>query len=350
MPANEYKIFQAQILNKDPINPRQYTVVQIPDGYKIVGVQLPSTMHNQSAPQLGSIVLVIQLDAYRAFILSILREPFGYLNANNQFRGYIPDLSQDGANPIQDGEIFMEATGPSSPTGEGIPGFGAHLYLGNNGCAQIESGSMAERLIIGGTASDDDHEVVLSADNGFIESNPNEVTMIQSTFNWDSLNTLQLGNVIANAASTVTIPLSELKMDTIGNVTLRNTVSGTGLSLGSLTMDTIGNVTLSSSISGVPKSTLELSNDGLITLNSGTLGSARITDPVVSNISIDPVFWQMITALQAFFLALSGFNGGSPVAQSQLGILGQAFLAQVPTAPSSLSSKISDGSKTVFIG
>lgn len=353
---SEYRIFQAQILAKDPTTPRAYSVVEIPNGQKLVGVQLGNALKDQSAPLLGSIVLVLQLDAFRSYILMVLREPFSFLSTNNQYRGFIPstgNVSQDiaiGANPVQDGEIFMEATGPSSPTGEGIPGFGAHLYLGNNGVAQIESGSMGERLIIGGQSSSDDHEVILSADNGFIESNPNEITQIQSTFNWDSLNNLQIGNVIANPATTVTIPLSELTMDTLGNVTLRNTVSGTGLSLGSLDIDTLGTVTLASSISGVPKSTLELSNDGFITLNSGVLGAARVTDPVTSNITIDPIFWQMITALQTFFTAISGFTGGSPVAQSQLGVLGLAFLAQVPVVPSSLTSKIATGSTTVLIG
>lgn len=351
MPANDYKIFQAQILNKDPINPRQYTVVQIPDGYKLVGVQLPNALKDQSAPLLGSVVLVLQLDSYRAYILSILREPFNFLDANQQFRGFIPDVTANLANPIQDGEIFMEATGPASPTGEGTPGFGANLYLGNNGCAQIQSGSMGERLVVGGTTSDDDHEVVLSADNGFIESNPNEVTQVQSTFNWDSLNTLQLGNVLTNQATPVTIPISELTMDTLGNVTLRNTISGTGLDLGSLKLDISGNVTLASSIAGAPQSEIQLTNAGTIFLNpTSSLAAARITDTVTSTIAVDQTYWQFINAIQSFFTVLSGFAGGSPVVQSQLGALGQAFLIQSPIAPPSLTSKISSGSNTVFIG
>src|SRR5579863_1113959 len=130
MAANDYKLFQAQILSKDPSAPRQYTVVQIPDGFKLTGVQLPNALKDQSAPLIGSIVLVAQIDTYRSYIVLVIREPFSVLSANNQFRGFIPstgNVSQDiatGANPIQDGEIFMEATGPASPTGEVIPGFG----------------------------------------------------------------------------------------------------------------------------------------------------------------------------------------------------------------------------------
>src|SRR5579863_10694399 len=107
-----YRIFQAQILAKDPTTPRQYSVVEIPNGQKLVGVQLGNALKDQSAPLLGSIVLVIQLDAYRSYILMVIREPFSVLTSNNQYRGFIPstgNASQDvliGANPIQDGEIF----------------------------------------------------------------------------------------------------------------------------------------------------------------------------------------------------------------------------------------------------
>lgn len=353
---SDYRIFQAQILAKDPVTPRQYSVVQIPSGQKLVGVQLGNALKDQSAPLLGSIVLVIQLDAYRSYILMVLREPFSVLSTNNQYRGFIPstgDASHDiaiGSNPIQDGEIFMEATGPTSPTGQNIPGFGAHLYLGNNGVAQIESGSMGERLIIGGEGSSDDHLVMLNADNGFIESNPNPITQIQSTFNWDDLNNLQLGNVITNPLTTDTIPLSELKMDTLGNVTLRNTTSPTGLSLGSLTMDIAGTVTLSSNLSGVEQSSVELTTLGTVVINNGSLGAARITDTVTSNITIDPVYWQFVTAIQNFFIALSTFQGSTPVVQSQLGSLAAAFILQSPIAPSSLTAKISSSSNTVLIG
>jgi hypothetical protein len=345
---NDYRIFQAQILAKDPVTPRQYSVVEIPNGQKLVGVQLGNALKDQSAPLLGSLVLVLQLDAYRSYILMVLREPYSFLSTNNQYAGFIPstgNVSQDiaiGANPIQDGEIFMEATGPSSPTGQGIPGFGAHLYLGNNGVAQIESGSMSEKLIIGGEGSSDDHEVILTADNGYFESNSG-TDNIQSTFNYttNSLTGLTEGLQVATQISTPTgttsieIPICQLTMDTIGNISLNNTTLGTGVSLASLKLNTSGNAALVGTT---------------ISLNGGTEGVARLKDLTTSNLTIDPVFWPLITALQAFFTSLASFQGGSPVLQSQLGALGAAFLAQVPIVPTSLTSQISTSSVSVTAG
>src|ERR1019366_7846988 len=129
---SEYRIFQAQILAKDPVTPRQYSVIEIPNGQKIVGVQLGSALKDQSAPLLGSLVLVLQLDVYQSYILMVIREPYAFVSANNQYRGAMPSTGNTNkdiinqANPIQDGQIFVEATGPSSPTGENTPGFGAH--------------------------------------------------------------------------------------------------------------------------------------------------------------------------------------------------------------------------------
>lgn len=356
MPTNNYSIFQGQILTKDTVNPRQYTVMQIPEGYNMVGVQLPNALKDQSAPLIGSIVLVLQLDDYSAYIISVLREPFEFLTANQQYRGFIPatgntkiDLNNQ-SNPIQDGEIFMEATGPTSPTGQGIPGFGAHLFLGNNGCAQIESGATSERLVIGGTGSDDDHEVVLSADFGYFEGNPNPITLTQTTVNFDNLNNLTVGNQLTAANSIATIPIAEMTIDGLGNVELFNTAFGTGLKLASLVMDSTGGISLSSGIAGIPKSTITLEPTGQISLNSGINFAARLEDLTLSSNSVDPIFWLFINAIQGFFTALSGFQGGSPVVQSQLGALGAAFLIQSPIAPPSLTSKISSASSTVKIG
>jgi hypothetical protein len=359
---NSYRIFQAQILAKDPTTPRQYSVIEIPNGQKLVGVQLGNALKDQSAPLLGSLVLVLQLDMYQSYILMIIREPFAFVTANNQFRGAIPstgNVGQDilnGANPIQDGEIFMEATGPSSPTGESTPGFGAHLYLGNNGVAQIESGSMGERLIIGGEGTADDHEVILSADNGYFESNTG-TDNIQSTFNYttNSLTGLTEGLQIATQINIPTtdvgIPIAQLTMDTIGNISLNNTVFGTGAPLAFLTMDPVGDITLHGTTVSI-QGTVDLSLQApVISLNGGTgQGVARLGDLAISNSTIDPVYWQFITAIQAFFTSIAPLTGGGPVTQSQLGALGLAFLAQSPIAPPSLTSKISTASVTVTAG
>jgi hypothetical protein len=391
---SEYRIFQAQILAKDPVTPRQYSVVEIPNGQKLVGVQLPNALKDQSAPLLGSIVLVLQLDAYRSYILMVLREPYTFLSTNDQYRGFIPSVgnaAQDihnHANPIQDGEIYMEATGPSSPTGQGIPGFGAHLYLGNNGTAQIESGSTGERLVVGGTGSDDDHEVVLSADNGYFESNTG-TNNIQSTFNFttNSVTGLTEGLQIATQLSvptgltTVETPICELTMDTIGNITLRNTAFGTPLSLCSLSMTPVGDISLSSNISGIPGASLTLDSSGeislfnnfasidlvgpTISLNNGTpiQGVARVGDLVSSNAATDPLFWALIAALTTFFqqiAALSVIPGAPPnnaVTNAVLGAFGLQALSTIsnaagsgPAFPLSQTSVILTGSTTVSAG
>jgi hypothetical protein len=346
---NSYRIFQAQILAKDPKTPRAYSVVEIPNGQKLVGVQLGNALKDQSAPLLGSIVLVLQLDSFSSYILMVLREPFSFLSTNNQYRGFIPstgDASQDiaiGANPVQDGEIFMEATGPTAPTGQGIPGFGAHLYLGNNGVAQIESGSMGEKLIIGGESTSDDHEVVLSADNGYFESNSG-TDNIQSTFNYttNSLTGLSEGLQVATQiyapGADIGIPISQLTMDTIGNISLNNTIFGTGVSLASLKMDSIGDIALQGTT---------------ISLNGGIgQGVARLGDLTISNTTTDLVYWQFVAAIQAFFTSVAAFasGGSAPITQAQLGALGVAFLAQSPIAPPSLTSKISTSSISVTAG
>jgi hypothetical protein len=353
---NEYRIFQAQILAKDPSIPRAYSVVEIPNGQKLVKVQLGNALKDQSAPLLGSIVLVLQMDAYNSYILMVLREPFDFLTTNNQYRGFIPstgNASQDiaiGANPIQDGEIFMEATGPGAPgLGQSIPGFGAHLYLGNSGVAQIESGSMSEKLIIGGQGTADDHEVILSADNGFVESNPNEITQIKSTYNWDNLNNIEFGNVLTNPVNTLTIPIATMTIDALGNIELFNTTPPTGLKAASLVMDIAGGLSLSSGTSGVPAATISMDAAGIINMNSGTLGAARLTDTVVANPLSDPAFYAFWVQQEAIFTALPPATDiGTTIALANA--LKAALIALTAAYPQSLTSKITTSSSTVFIG
>jgi hypothetical protein len=367
MPNGNYSIFQGQILNKDEVNPRQYTVMQIPEGYNMVGVQLPNALKDQSAPLIGSIVLVLQLEDYSAYIISVLREPFDFLTANQQYAGFIPSTGDptldiaNHSNSILDGEIFMESTGPLSPTGQLIPGFGASLFLGNNGVAKISSGSMGEKLIVGGTSADDDHEVILTGNNGFFESNPHPILNTQSSFNFtrNILTGIDEGLSVATQIALPTglpsvvppIPICELKMTPLGYLSLGNTIVGTGISQCSLTMLPVGICSLQVIGAGFTSiADITLSGTGTIDINFGTLGAARITDSTTSALVVDPIYWKFINAIQGFFTALSGFQGGSPVLQSQLGALGTAFLAQSPIAPPSLTSKISSGSTSVFIG
>jgi hypothetical protein len=359
---SDYRIFQAQILAKDPVTPRAYSVVEIPNGQKLVGVQLGNALKDQSAPLLGSIVIVLQLDAFRSYILMILREPFTFITTNNQYRGFIPstgNASQDiaiGANPIQDGEIFMEATGPSSPNGQSIPGFGAHLYLGNSGVAQIESGAMSERLIIGGEGTSDDHEVVLSADNGYFESNSG-TDNIQSTFNYltNSTTGLAEGLQVATQISvpvgltTVNTPICQLTMDTAGNISLENTTFGTGLTAGALNINATGEVTLLSGASGVAAATLTLQPTGIININSGTLGAARLNDSTIANPVTDPAFWTFWIQQQAIFAALPpATDPGTTLALANA--LKAAMVVLLSTFPQSITGIITSSSDTVLIG
>ena len=236
-----YKIFQAQILSKDPKNPRQYICVQIPNGQKLVGVQLLNALKDQSSPLINSLVIVLQLDSYTSYILAVLREPFEFLTANQQYAGFIPSTGDptldiaNHSNAILDGEIFMESTGPLSPTGQAIPGFGAQFKLGNNGVAQLTAGSMSEKLIVGGTAADDDHEVILTGNNGYFESQPTPVLNTQSSFNFTTnlLTGLNEGLSVATQYIIPTglpgvvppLPICELSMDPLGYAFFRKLCS-----------------------------------------------------------------------------------------------------------------------------
>lgn len=350
-----YRIFQGQILAKDPKTPRAYSVVEIPNGQKMVGVQLSNALKDQSAPLLGSVVIVLQLDAFSSYILMVLREPFSFLSTNNQYRGFIPstgDAGQDiaiGANPIQDGEIFMEATGPTSPTGQSIPGFGAHLYLGNNGVAQIESGSMGEKLVIGGESTSDDHEVILSADNGFVEGNPNDITQIQSTYNWDDLNNIQFGNVISTPGTALNIPVATMTIDTLGNISLFNTTFGTGLKAGALVIDATGGVTLTSGANGVARATISMLPVGTINLNGGTLGAARLTDTTVANPTTDPAFWEFWLQQQAIFTALPAATDPGTT-EALANALKAALIVLTSAFPQSITGKITTSSASILVG
>jgi len=360
---SEYKLFQAKVLNKDDKNPRQYTVAHIPDAYKVVNVQLPNTFKDQSTPLIGSIVLVVQLDSYQSYIISILREPGTFLSSNSQYAGGVPstgDVSEDiknGSNSIAPGEILLESAGPPSPTGQLIPGFGAHLYLGNNGVAKITDGNMGEQLIIGGTTSDDQHQVILTGTNGYFESTPTLLgTQSSFSFTRNAATGIDEGLSIATQLTLPvgprhllpSLPICELKMTPLGYLSLSNYIVGTAVPNCSLTMLPGGICSLQ--VLGPSIADISLYGTGQININAGTLAAARLTDSTTSALAVDPVYWLFINAIQGFFTALSGFQGGSPVVQSQLGALGAAFLVQSPIAPPSLTSKISTGSTTVMIG
>lgn len=311
-----YKIDQGVI--QDYKDATTVNILQIPDGYVMTSVRLPVVLSHQFKPKKGSVVLVASEGLYKSFIVCILREPVDFVNSENNTRG-MTDATKDFLLP---GELYMESAGdPSAPTA----GTGSSIYLSNNGTITVSSGQRKECLIIGGRIDDTDHEVVLQGDNGFFQSTIDEVTNIRSTFTFDADNTLRVANdlVVSTNPTLVETPMAELTFDNVGNVTLRNTVTPTGVDKGSLKIDTLG----------------------VINLNGGTVGAARLNDTVLSNSSSDPTFWTSQSSLQTFMMGLSGLTGPlAPVAA-----VAQAYLASVPLAPTSLTGKISTASTVVKV-
>jgi hypothetical protein len=360
-----YQIFQAKIFAKES-TPRTYTVIAVPDGQKLVGVQLPSALKDQTPPLVGSMVLVIQLDAYRAYILMVLREPFDFLTSNEQYPGSIPTDTNDykasfqaHSNALLDGEIRMESTGPAAPTGQLIPCFGASLYLGNNGVAKLEAGSMSEHLIIGGTTSDDDHEVLLVGNNGYFESNPTPVLNTQSTFNFTTNELTGLNEGLSVATQYViptglpgvvpALPICELSMDMIGNLSLGNFIVGTGVPISSLTMDPLGNMSLQSLGTGGVASISLTGLTGEVNLNSGIFGVARLNDTTIADPTTDPAFWQFWFQQFAIFSILPVASDPGTTAALANG-LKAAMITLLQTFPQSITGRISTASTSVKAG
>jgi len=360
-----YQIFQGKLFAKES-TPRTYTVIAIPDGQKLVGVQLSSALKDQTPPLVGSMVLVIQLDAYRSYILMVLREPLDFLTSNEQYPGSIPtninnykESFQAHSNALLDGEIRMESTGPAAPTGQLIPGFGASLYLGNNGVAKLEAGSMSEHLIIGGTSSDDDHEVLLVGNNGYFESNPTPVLNTQSTFNFttDPLTGLNEGLSVATQYVIPTglpgvvppLPICELSMDTIGNLSLGNFGVGTGIPLSSLTMDPLGNTTLQSLGTGGVASITLTGLTGEVNLNNGIFGVARLNDTTLADPTTDPAYWEFWLQQSIIFAGLPpATDPGTTLALANA--LKAALVVLLQTIPQSITGRISTASVSVKAG
>lgn len=360
-----YRIFQAKILSKDPITPRAYTVVEIPNGQKLVGVQLGNSYRDQTTPLLGSIVLVIQLDAYRSYILMVLREPYDFLTSNDQYAGFIPtsgDATVDikaGSNALLDGEIQMESTGPVSPTGQLIPGFGAKLFLGNNGVARLDAGSMSEHLIVGGTTADDDHEVFLVGNNGYFESNPTPSLNTQSSFSFTTDATTGFNEGLSVATQYVIptglpgvvppLPICELSMDPIGNLSLGNFVVGTAIPVCSLTMDPVGSISLQTIGTGGVASISLTGTTGQVNINNGTFGVARLNDTTLANPTTDPLYWEFWLQQLAIFTALPvATDPGTTTALANA--LKAAMIVLLQMYPQSITGKISTASVSVKAG
>jgi hypothetical protein len=316
-----YKLHQGII--EKYVGPTTCDIVEVPNGFRITGARLPLTVNNQYKPLEGSVVLVASDDQYKSYIISVMRDPSDNSKYSLNKDGVLRGAAATTQNFLQQGEIYFESRGnPSIP----IAGTGSSLYLSNAGTVTLFSGQREECLIIGGRITDEDHEVVLQGTNGFFQSTIDEISQIRSVFKFDKDNNISVGNILTLTTGPVLIetPVAELKFDSSGNITLRNTILPAGADKGTIEIDTLG----------------------IVTLNNGSLGVARLNDEILSNNATDSTFWAMPTALQAFMNALSGLTGSlSPVAAAA-----QSYLAQVTVAPTSLTGKINSASTTVKAG
>lgn len=322
-------------------------VLQIPDNYLFTDVRLPGTLQNQTKPLEGSVVLLATEDGYKAYIICVLRDPIDFLNKEGGLRaGGVTTR-----NLLQPGELFFESRGdPTSP----LPGTGATLYLSNAGTINLHSGQRQEFVTIGGRVDDEDHEIVLQADNGILQSNISPITNIRSTINFDDLNNIQIGNnfVVSTSPVIVEQPVGELKIDTLGNILLRSATLG--VTQGKLSIDSLGDVVLSTvspagtlSISTLGGNISIASTAGKVKLNGGLLptqGVARLNDLTTSNVTIDPVFW-------TFWSTLSGLIAALPVTAGDGGATFKTGLAALfATMPTAQTAKITSASTTVSAG
>lgn len=255
-----FKLDQGIIQHYSSKEPRVCDVLQIPDGYVISQVRLPQSIGWQTKPLEGSLVLVASPDSYKSFIICVLRDAGEFLDQGEGVRGSTAETG----NFFQPGEIQLEAAGDIS---SGVSGTGGSLYLGNDGTVNIYSGQRKEYLTIGGRKDDKDSEVLLIGDNGFFQSNVNPLTLVRSTYRFNDLNTLELGNyaVLITPVAEIETPISQLKMSTLGQITLQNTTLG------------------------VPNGVVEIAVDGKITVknNFGTetisnIGAYSFSNPTSS--------------------------------------------------------------------
>jgi hypothetical protein len=316
---------------------RTVQCIQIPDNFPLVNVQLPSTLSNQIKPQLGSLILVASIDNFKHYVVAVLREPSPTFNQNTD-----QTLNSDSQyrESLQPGEVFLQAAGtPNQGTG-----LDAYLYIGNNGSVEISSSSTTEQIIVGGeTFDDEDHEIIIQAPNMFIESPLESAVGIQSTFTFDDNNNIQIANNTVTASTSIGVPICELTMDAVGDITLKNTAAG--ITNTSLSLSSTGDVTLNNTTSTLNFDILNgvALNSFSINLNKGVNPAARQNDSIFSSLIQDQTFWDFI---QNLFIV---FNSHSHISNSP----GDPTSPPAPllvSFPTSMNGIVSSGSSTVKIG
>ncbi len=351
-----YELHQGIILKYNKDKPRLCDVMQTPDFYTIPNVRLPQVLNAQSKPKEGSTILVATQDNYRAYMIMVLREPTDYVTNDKALIA----TEGDTRDQLEPGEIFFESAGDPF-----VPGRGASFRMGNDGVIELHSGQLKECIIIGGREDDEDEEIVVQADNMFIQSNPNdEPDPVQSIFTFDELHKIKIANqfVDPTGVSPITRSLSELTMDLLGNIVLQNQVAGVTPSavldlkitgsielknnFGELTIDALGVVELKNTIGD-----LKIDQTGNVTvsgptinLNNGTFGVARLNDIVTSDLTTDPAWWLFWSTIATTISAL-------PTTPLDGGVTLKAGLAALfGSISQTIVSKITTASTTVKVG
>jgi hypothetical protein len=347
---------------------RLVNVMQIPEHYVLANVRLPQVLKDQTLPAIGSLVIMARVDSFRSYIINVIRESKEFIDDDGSLRA----STEDSVQALQYGEVYMESFG--DPTSD-VPGTGASFYMGNAGTITLTSGQTGEYITVGGSDTDDDHEIIINGGNVFLQGSPTALN-ISSICQFDNLNNIQIGNNFLIEPTLTEQPICELTMDAVGSVVLRNTNAGvtkaqlnldvTGeVTLENLaanfSMDPVGNVSLSAntnldvSSTGAmdisSSSTLDMSATGAMTvsgstvnINNGTFGAARLNDLTLSNASTDPAWWLWWSLLSTQIAALPTvpLDGGAT--------LKAGLAALFATIPTQIVGKINSASGTVKVG
>jgi hypothetical protein len=314
--------------------------VQIPDKYPIVNVRIPYTMMNQTKPLIGSLVMIASFDLHKHYVIAVLREPSSTFNQDpNQL---FNNTTQYRGDTLAPGEVFLQAAG----TVDVGTGNDASIFISNSGTIELSASDLTEQIIIGGEASDtSDQEIVVRAPNMFIESALVAPVAVQSTLTWDDLYNIQLANNTVTTTSTesVGVPISELTMNAVGSITLRNTTAGIDKSF--LKLNTTSDIQLANTTSQLHMDPLgNISLDGTaVNINNGVNPAARMNDRTFSSLTQDPAFWQFIQNLFIVFNAHTHISAapGNPTSPPAMPLI---------SFPTQLSGIISSGSQTVKVG
>lgn len=336
---------------------RLINVRQIPENYILKNVRLPQVLKDQTLPAVGSLVMMARQDSFRVYVISVIRESTDFINTE----GSLIASTEASVKALEPGELYFESFG--DPTSD-VPGTGASFYMGNAGTITLTSGQTGEYLTVGGSETDDDHEVIINGANVFLQGSPSFLN-ISSICQFDNLNNIQIGNNFLIEPMLIEQPICELTMDSVGNVTLRNT--NAGITKSQLNLDVTGEVTLenlTASLSMDPagnvglfaNATLDVSSTGAMTINgstvninNGTFGAARLNDLTLANPTTDPAFWNFWVQQALIFTLLPvATDPGTTLALANS--LRAALVLLLNTFPLSITGKINGASATVKIG